>query len=301
MKIDFDGNQIPYPLAVLRGRLHLAGVSRPMTESIFQDLNERQFDSSRLPIEEELISHIRDKIPKELVANFDILTEYDRLRRTSLDTPPVVIVLEGASASGKSMLALDVISLLSATRIISTDTIRQILRGLHSEEEHPELFCHTYQAYKCRQSGPRELDPILRGFHAQCELMESAIRSTIQRVLDEGTEAIVEGVHILPGSLQILGPSVIEILINPDSASHHAMFLAKHSTSGLKTVSADAIIRDTEYRAARMIQEYMVELAKSSNIKVISLTDFKEAGALIRTIIFDAIKELVKSGSGDKK
>lgn len=298
MKIDYDGNQIPYPLTVLRGRLLLAGVSKHQIESIILNLRNHQFDQSQTPIEGMLITYLRKKIPKENLPAFDILTEYEKLRRSSRETPPVVVILEGASASGKSMLALEVISLLSVTRIISTDTIRQVLRGVYSEEDYPELFCHTYQAFKHKQSGPEDLNPVLRGFHAQCDLMDSPIRSTIQRVLDEGTEALVEGVHILPGKLKGLGPSVIEILINPDSANHRAMFLTKHSTSGLKTVSADTELRETEFMAARAIQEYMEKLAKSSNVEIVPLISFEDASERIRVIILDVIRELVEEDSG---
>jgi 2-phosphoglycerate kinase len=198
------------------------------------------------------------------------------------------------------MLTLDFIVYLSITRIISTDTIRQILRGIHSKEEHPELHCHTYQAHKHRQVGPEELNPMIRGYLAQCALIGPAIRDAVERLVQEGAEGLVEGVHILPGSLHDISPGVLEILIHPEEAIHRTMFLAKHSTSGLKTVSSDTEVRENEFRAARQIQDHMVQLAKESGIKKVILADYEQASEELRFILLDKIRDLVKSTSGGK-
>ena len=137
---------------------------------------------------ETLASIAREHVPETFLADYDLLTKYEALRRTSKAIPPLILVFEGASATGKSMLALDFIVYLSITRIISTDTVRQVLRGIHSKEDHPELHCHTYQAHKYRQVGPEELNPMIRGYLAQCELIEPVIRDAVDRLAQEGAE-----------------------------------------------------------------------------------------------------------------
>jgi len=298
MKIDYHGDPLPFPLAVIRGKLLTAGLSPGDTDDILLKIASQIAASESSITIETLASIAREHVPDSFIADYDLLTEYETLRRTTSDTPPLVLVFEGASATGKSMLALDFIVYLSITRIISTDTVRQVLRGVHSEEEHPELHCHTYQAHKYRQVGPEELNPMIRGYLAQCELIEPAIRDAVERLVREGAEGLVEGVHILPGSLRGIGPGVLEILIHPEEPTHRTMFLAKHSTSGLKSVSSDEEVREKEFLAARQIQEYMTQIAKESGTKKVILSDYEQASEEIRFILLDKIRELVRHKSG---
>ncbi|MFW9888885.1 MAG: hypothetical protein ACFFER_11925, partial [Candidatus Thorarchaeota archaeon] len=157
MKIEYHGDSLPFPLAALRGKLLTAGLSFGDTDDILLKLASK-IAASELDISmETLASMAREHVPESYLADYDLITEYEALRRTTRNIPPLVLVLEGASATGKSMLALDFIVFLSITRIISTDTVRQVLRGIHSKEKHPELHCHTYQAHKYRQVGPEDL------------------------------------------------------------------------------------------------------------------------------------------------
>ncbi|MHA2004077.1 MAG: hypothetical protein ACW960_08225 [Candidatus Thorarchaeota archaeon] len=301
MKIDYHGDPIPFPLAVIRGRLLTAGLSRTDTEDILLKLASQSAASETSISMEVLATTTRELVPEAFLANYDLLARYEALRRTSSEVPPLVVIIEGASATGKSMLALDFIVYLSITRIISTDTVRQVLRGIHSRKKHPELYCHTYQAHKHRQAGPKGLNPIIRGYLAQCELMEPAIRAAVENLVHEGAEGIVEGVHVLPGSLQDLSPGILEILIHPDEAAHRAMFLAKFSASGLKTVSADAEVRENEFLATRQIQDHMAQLAKSNSIRKVTLSDYEQASEEIRFILLDKIRQLLGDTSGGKE
>jgi 2-phosphoglycerate kinase len=298
MKIDYHGDPIPYPLAAIRGRLLTAGLSRADTEDILLKLTSHRAASEKRASMEELATHIRELVPESFLADYDLLVKYETLRRTASEVPPLIVVIEGASATGKSMLALEFITLLSVTRIISTDTVRQVLRAIHSPEVHPELYCHTYQAYKHRQTGPERLSPLIRGYLAQCELIEPAIRDAVERLAQEGAEGLVEGVHILPGSLEDLSPGILEILIHPEEAAHRTMFLAKHDATGLKTVSSHAEVREEEFLATRQIQEYMVQLAKSNSIKKVILSDYEQASEEIRFIILEKIRQILKDTSG---
>jgi 2-phosphoglycerate kinase len=225
---------------------------------------------------------------------FEILTRYEDLRRSSADIPPVIFILEGASSTGKSMIALEMIFNLGVTRILSTDTIRQVLRSIKDENKHPELFCHTYQAHIHKQVGSENLDPILRGFLAQLEHIDPFVKSGVQKFINEGTDALVEGVHIIPGALEGLSVGVIEILIDPDAKTHEEMFVSKYRSGKLRTVSKDEAIRINEFQAAKMIQEYMIEQAKAKNIHTIPFNDYENAVSSISRIIVKKVEDLVK-------
>ncbi|MGD9396608.1 MAG: hypothetical protein PVJ05_09295, partial [Candidatus Thorarchaeota archaeon] len=211
------------------------------------------------------------------------------------EIPTIAVVIEGASATGKSLIALELMHDLTATRFISTDTVRQVLRGMMSEDQHPELFCHTYQAHIHRQAGPSDLAPVVRGFLAQCELISPHIETMAKRVIEEGAIGVIEGVHIQPGILQNMSSGVIEILINPNYETHRAMFSSKHEIGKLTTVSDDKTVRRKEFEATRAIQEFMIEEAQKSDVSIIELTSYEEIYQNISTLIVSRVRNLIDS------
>ncbi len=297
MKIKIEDREIPYPLSTISGRLRLSGLTDSTVAEMLTSLKKKYSSKKTTLTEQELLQVIREVINEEspdIVERYDILTTYEQLRGVHEDIPPLIVVLEGASATGKSMLALDLIPALSTTRIISTDSIRQILRVIYSQKDYPELYCHTYQAHKYKQSGSSELQPIIRGFLAQLDLISPHIKHLTKRILSEGAIGIVEGVHILPGSLQTLDAGVLEILVNPSEEIHRAMFISKKSGGKLKSVSDDSNVRLEEFHSTRMIQEYMIRHAKEHEISIIDLKSYNEAFETISKLIVERLRMLIK-------
>ena len=58
----------------------------------------------------------------------------------------LIILLGGSSGTGKSTLASLIASRLGISTVLSTDTIRHIMRNFVNREENPILFCSTYEA-----------------------------------------------------------------------------------------------------------------------------------------------------------
>jgi 2-phosphoglycerate kinase len=285
-----------YPMAILRGRLKLSGLSDTDADRIIERII-TDFSAQNTVDEKSILSLVRDELSilnSEIADAFEILTQYENLRRSSRDTPPVILILEGASSTGKSMIALEMIYNLGVTRILSTDTIRQVLRSIKNENENPELFCHTYQAHMHKQVGLEKLDPVLRGFLAQLEHIEPFVKKGVIKFISEGTDALVEGVHIIPGTLNELGEGIIEVLINPDSKTHEEMFVSKYRSGKLRTVSKDDEIRTAEFQAAKIIQDYMVKQAKDSDTRIIHFNNYENAVSSISNIVVRKIEELVK-------
>lgn len=58
----------------------------------------------------------------------------------------VIVLLAGTSGTGKSTLASLLGTRLGISTVLSTDSIRHIMRNFLSEKDHPVLFCSTYEA-----------------------------------------------------------------------------------------------------------------------------------------------------------
>ena len=298
MRINLEGNLIPYPLDVLIGKLRLVGLSKDDSHEVFLKIKNELLNLDEVPTESrifEIMETLLENNHQDSVEKFQALLKYEQLRRTDASIPPIILILAGASATGKSMLAIRMIENLCSTRMTSTDTIRQILRSTMSQTMFPELFCHTYQAHQFRQSGPEELDDVVQGFIAQCELIIPTVVKAIARISDEGANAIIEGVHILPGVIApSFNPGVIEIVINPSIDDHKSMFMTKHSAGGLRTVSSDEVTRENEYFAARKIQDYVLEQARQNNVRIIELSDYNNAEREICTYVIDTISQIIE-------
>ncbi|MFW9767387.1 MAG: hypothetical protein ACFFF9_12950 [Candidatus Thorarchaeota archaeon] len=290
MRLHFQGADVLYPLSVIRGRLRLAGLSHLESSSVLDDVTSN-YESVSL---ENLLNKVQEHLEKDYASvadDFGMLTKYEELRAVQA-VPSLVVIMSGASATGKSIIALEIVNDLVATRFISSDTVRQVLRNTLDEKKYPELFTHTYQAHVHRQAGPEDLTPQVRGFLAQCELVTPLIRSMTEKVLSEGTLGVVEGVHVIPGELKDLGIGVVEVLINPEKDVHRLMFISKHG-SGLRTVSEDLGTREQEFIAAREIQSYLVDVASKREIPAIRMTDFEEAYREVAKVILDRVKTVV--------
>ena len=297
MKVYLNGISNPYPMIVLRGKLKLCGFDSLKAEKIIQGIINDSKSWKHLKTEDELFSICRDSVTShdsKIRNNITTIMEYDNLRRnTSL--PPIIIIIEGASATGKSMLTLAMTYNLSITRVLGTDTFRQVQRSIYSKEKHPEIHCHTYQAYNYRQAGSENLHPIVRGYLAQCEYIEPMTRRFTTRIINEGTEAIIEGVHVVPGTLADIGENIIEVLVNVELETHKSMFQSKHTAAKLKSVTDDESIRIKEFEATRLIQDYMIDTAHSSGTPIVEITTFEDAENSICEMVLDRMIALIAS------
>lgn len=295
MRLRIQDTDVPYPLSIIKGRLSLSGLPDLRISEIMRDVV-GSIESSKNPTEERLLSLVRESLESEgqnVREVFDTLTNYEKMREDNIEIPPIVVILEGASATGKSIIALKLVNDLVATRYITSDTVRQVLRSTLKKKKYPEIFSHTYQAHLHRQTGPTELNPVVRGYLAQCEVITPLIKTMVQRILEEGTTGVVEGVHIIPGELKEWSPGIIEVLINPDDETHKSMFMSKHNAGKLRTVSENTETREREYEGTRAIQEYMAKLAKSANIPIVGMNNFEDATSAISKIIVDSVRELM--------
>ncbi len=302
MRMRYGEKSIPYPLHVLSGNLRLCGLGEEQAVAIISKVRMRF--PHEIPALLELNQLILDSlstIDKTVLENYRILLGYQEKRMRNANIPPLILVLEGSSATGKSMLSLPLIENLGVTRILSTDTVRQVLRSVYRPDQYPELFCHTYQACKFAVHGPEELDPVVRGFIAQQDIMMETLTTSVRRYIEEGTIAIIEGVHLIPGQFEQLSIGVLEVLINPDEDLHRDMFLLKHEASCLNTVSSDRQVRLDEFEAARKIQDYLVQSAHSSGVSIVEIDSYEDALDTVQKIIIRKLAELVEHSPSEQQ
>ena len=105
---------------------------------------------------------------------------------------PRLVLIAGATGTGKSRLAHMVAHEMGFSRCVSTDTIREVLRVGRSPNDSPELHRSSY-------SHGATGDPVNDWLDA-CEPIRSGISAVIDRARSQGVDLVLEGVHLIPQS-----------------------------------------------------------------------------------------------------
>ena len=124
-------------------------------------------------------------------------------RRYQEGDRPVIILLGGATGVGKTSLALEVAHRLGIGRVLSTDSIRQIMRIMLSPDLAPALHTSSYDAW--RHLPPESLgdDPAIEGFRSQASTVCVGVRGSMDRAVAENASLVLDGVSIVPGLLDL--------------------------------------------------------------------------------------------------
>ena len=184
---------------------------------------------------------------------------------------PLVILLGGATGVGKSTIATMLASRLGITRVIPTDAIREVMRSMLTPDIFPTLHTSSFDAARLiRHPLPRSADPVVIGFREQASAVAVGIESLVQRAVDEGTDLIVEGAHVVPGFLnheRFDGHAVVVPLVvtvdDPDVHRGHFVIRAHETRNRPSDRYLDL------FDNIRKMQRYVKSLALQHGVAVV--------------------------------
>ena len=146
---------------------------------------------------------------------------------------PLVVLIGGTTGVGKSTVATTIAARLGIVRIVSTDAVREVMRGIFTREMMPSIHASSFNVAPYLREPPGEANPTITGFRRQVQAVSVGVTQIINRAVVEGTDLIVEGAHVVPGFLQfprsseaIVAPMVITV---DDEQLHRSHFAARAS------------------------------------------------------------------------
>ena len=110
--------------------------------------------------------------------------------RTIADRAPRLLVIAGATGTGKSTASVQLAAKNGFARLLSTDAVREIMRSCDEERSEPSLHRSSFSR---GDSG----EPVIDWLDS-CQAVEGGIVATIDRARREGIDLLIEGVHINP-------------------------------------------------------------------------------------------------------
>ena len=200
---------------------------------------------------------------------------------------PIILLVGGATGTGKSTVATDVAYRLGVTRVTSTDFVRQTMRAFFSEEFMPAIHHSSFAAGRAmaEEDGESESDAVLDGFLQQTREVLVGVRAAIDRVLEEGWSMVLEGVHLVPGMLpKIEGALVVECVLSIDDPEAHASHFWIRDSDSVGVRPYEKYLE--AFDDIRLIQTYILGRARKHGVPVIENGNIEDAiGELMELVL----------------
>jgi len=287
---------LPFSKGLLARSLTATGISTDRAYEIALAAEADIAQSSRESISFERLGELaREKLGEE-----DGATTMRRLHRFQdlydLDLP-VILLVGGATGTGKSTVATDVAYRLGITRVTSTDFVRQTMRAFFSREFMPAIHYSSFEAGRAIADADAEgSEAVLDGFLEQTRDVLVGVQAAIERALEEGWSMVLEGVHLVPGMLprEIQGALVVQCVLAINDAEAHA------SHFWIRDSDSEGVRPYEKYLDAfddiRLVQAYIQGRARKNEVPVIENGNIEEAIGEVMELVLSAAEPLeVKS------
>jgi 2-phosphoglycerate kinase len=203
-----------------------------------------------------------------------------RLRRfaalQALDVP-ILLLVGGATGTGKSSVATEVAHRLGITRVTSTDFIRETMRAFFSPRSMPSVHHSSFAG-----------DPPVEAFVSQTRKVVVGVEGAIERAMTEGWSMVLEGVHLVPGLVraEIQGALVVHTVLAIESERvHRTHFRVRDAVTG-GVRSMDKYLDRLE--EIRRIQDYLVERAERFGVPVIESSNAERTVATVLELVLSS-------------
>ena len=215
------------------------------------------------------------------------LLRYRELQELDL---PIILLVGGATGTGKSTIATEVAYRLGISRVTSTDFVRQTMRAFFSREFMPSIHYSSFEAGRAVSGMAGE--QAVAGFLEQTRNVLVGVQAAIDRVLEEGWSMVLEGVHLVPGMLPVAleRAVLVQCVLNIDDPSTHAEHFVVRDVASDGSRKMDKYL--SSFEEIRQIQEFIVRRAREVDVAVIENENMDRAVAELMELVFTEVERV---------
>eukprot|EP00759_Apiculatamorpha_spiralis_P039252 PhF_6_TR38118/c0_g1_i2/m.56895 len=209
-------------------------------------------------------------------------------------TRPWVILFGGTSGCGKSTLASLVAARFGIPTIISTDSVRHILREHLSPEKTPEIFASSYQVGEML---PGEGMSVIEGYERQSRAVLNALKHVILAAVKRRESVVVEGVHLLVPwlfllmcELETMGVGCVPFLVHMSNEMKHRQRFAVRCKHMILSPSANKYVQ--HFSNIRTIQGSLQSQAQEYNLPCINNTNVDKSVGYVHYCLVDCQRKM---------
>lgn len=261
--------ETPFSRGVLAQTLAQAGARQELAHTVASEIRSELLAEERYTVEEEeVLARVRAKL---MTTDAIVVTRLDKWRILRESSEPVVVLIGGATGVGTSTLAADVARRLNIQSVIGTDSIREVLRRAISPDLLPLLHKSSYEITSRDIRVPvDENETVLFGFRQQASQVAVGVEAIVDRALKEGTNIIVEGVHLVPEIILDRyrdHPNVCTLVVYlSDEDAHRSRFYIRALGTAMRRPAEEYI---EHFKEIRQIHDYILESATRADVQTV--------------------------------
>ncbi|MGH3077169.1 MAG: hypothetical protein ACRDPZ_03195 [Gaiellaceae bacterium] len=264
------GEEVPFSKGLMARALVLTGVDTERSYLIARRAERDLAERGALSLDFDRLGEIAADVlgDEEAAKTLRRLRQLDALQQLEA---PLLLLVGGATGTGKSTIATEAAHRLGITRVTSTDFIRQTMRAFFSKEFMPSVHYSSFEARLALTRAEEEEsgDAAILGFLDQTRNVVVGVQAALERAATEHWSTVLEGVHLVPGMVatDYPGAFVVQcvVAIEDDNLHRSHFWVRDYSTEGLRPLDKylDALPQ------IRQIQDYLVERAHRFDVPVI--------------------------------
>lgn len=261
---------LPFSKGLMANTIMAAGLSPARAYQVAQAIEDRLVAEGRGSVTTEELSRlavdtIRDVAGERYALSFQKWQAVGHLDR------PMIILIGGGTGVGKSTIATQLATRLGIVRIIATDAIREVMKGVLTRDISPALHTSSFNADQTvRLKLPPNEDAVLVGFREQVSAVAVGVRALIERAVTEGHDAIIEGAHLVPGYIDTTRFAeraiIVQVVVTIDAEDLHR---SHFSMRALDTRARPQHRYLKHFENIRRIQKYIRSQALATGIPVV--------------------------------